>query len=158
MITRRATSGFTLLEVLVALTLVASALGGTTMVVREALRTQAYLERRLFAQWVADNALNQFLLGAQSGAEAERSGREVMLGRTYDYVIDVRPLPEAPARDATPRPVSSTAASDGEDVAEDEVSARGPAPSEVAVEVRDADSRRDPLVRRIRRVALEEGA
>lgn len=158
MITRRAADGFTLLEVLVALTLVASALGGTLLVVREALRTQAYLERRLFAQWVADNALNEFLLGAQNGAEAARSGREVMLGRTYDYVIDVRPLAAAPARDATPRPISSTAASDDEDVAADDERARGAALSEVAVEVRDADSRREALVRRVRRVALEEGA
>ena len=45
--------GFTLIEVLVALALVAVVLGGTLSVVREAIASQAHLERRLLAEWAA---------------------------------------------------------------------------------------------------------
>lgn len=143
--------GFTLLEVLVALALVASALGGTLMVVREAARTQHYLERRLFAQWVADNALNQYILEARHGTELARSGREVMLGRVYEYTIAVRPLDASATLGERP---DAPAAGGGEGAAP-----RAPAAlSEVAVEVRDAASRHDALSRRVRRVALAGGA
>ena len=82
-------SGFTLLEVLVALALVASALGGTMFVVRNAINQQSHLRQRLLAQWVADNALAQFRL-EQPRPEARRySGHETLLGQQFNYVVAV---------------------------------------------------------------------
>jgi len=85
--------GFTLVEVLVALALVAATLGGTLIVLRQAVSAQARLEERLAAHWVAENVINQFLLEARELGEHEQAGNETMLGRRYRYRLAVVELP-----------------------------------------------------------------
>jgi general secretion pathway protein I len=89
---RRRIRGFTLIEVLVALALVASALGGTLAAIRQAIASQQHLERRLLAHWVAENTLNQFVLEAGEIEAQEREGAEIILGRRYPYALTVHAL------------------------------------------------------------------
>ena len=88
--------GFTLIEVLVALALVSVVLGGTLSVVRESIANQGHLERRMLAEWAASNVLDQYLIEHQDVAADTRNGREVLLGRNFNYTVMVRKL--APAR------------------------------------------------------------
>lgn len=91
--------GFTLLEVLVALALVASALGGTIVIVRNAINNQGYLQQRLLAHWAASNVLAQFRLEHPRPAVARYAGREILLGRSFTYAVAVVARPVA---DGTP--------------------------------------------------------
>jgi general secretion pathway protein I len=93
-------AGFTLVEVLVALALVAATLGGTLIVLRQAIGAQARLEERLAAHWVAENVINQFLLEQQELSEYEQAGNETMLGRRYRYRLAVVELPLRAATNA----------------------------------------------------------
>ena len=54
---RDAQRGFTLLEVLVALAVLATSMGAVIQAVGEYTRNQAYLRDRTFAEWVARNQL-----------------------------------------------------------------------------------------------------
>ena len=73
--------GFTLIEVVVALAIVALALGGTLSIASSSANTTSYLERTVYAQWIAQNleaALRlEPLEGQQSGIEHD----ETMMGR-----------------------------------------------------------------------------
>lgn len=95
---RDAATGFTLIEVLVALALVAVVLGGTLGVVRESIASQARLERRLLAEWAASNVLEQYLLEHEQLNVDARKGRERLYGREFDYALTVRKLPAPPKR------------------------------------------------------------
>lgn len=101
----RTARGFTLLEVLVALALVASALGGSLMVMRGSITAEAHLEQRTLAEWVATNALNQFLLEHPRPQPQSLNGREQALGQDFAFAIDVRQRPgsaeEAPGVDVS---------------------------------------------------------
>jgi len=61
-------SGFTLIEVLVALAVVALALAALTRAGSTALNTQAELESRTLALWVAENRLGEIRLEGASRA------------------------------------------------------------------------------------------
>ena len=125
--------GFTLIEVLVALALVAVVLGGTLSVVREAIGSQAHLERRLLAEWAASNVLDQYLLEHEQIAADTRKGRETLLGRNFDYAVTVRKI--EPPR---PRGLSDTR-SEGDPT---------PAPEfSIVVEIRDGGKRSAPIAR-----------
>ncbi|MGR8921203.1 MAG: type II secretion system minor pseudopilin GspI [Gammaproteobacteria bacterium] len=100
----RTIAGFTLLEVLVALALVATALGGTLALVRGAIANQDYLERRLYADWVADNTLNALRLEPARFDEAEQEGSETVLGRRFDWRVTITPIePDGTIDGAPPR-------------------------------------------------------
>ncbi|MEQ8234307.1 MAG: type II secretion system minor pseudopilin GspI [Gammaproteobacteria bacterium] len=86
---RRRQPGFTLIEVLIALALVASALGGALALVRTAIDNQDYLERRLYATWIATNLASEFRLEPQRFGPRERDGNTTMMGRRFDWSVDV---------------------------------------------------------------------
>jgi general secretion pathway protein I len=79
----RSARGFTLLEVLVALTVIALALGSIIKVVGSGAANASYLRDKTFAHWVASNRLAQMQLkddpwpsrGGDEG-EVEMAGRE----------------------------------------------------------------------------------
>ncbi|MEQ8661110.1 MAG: type II secretion system minor pseudopilin GspI [Gammaproteobacteria bacterium] len=106
MMRARAARGFTLLEVLIALALTATTLGGVLALTRGAIANHAYLERRLFADWVASNVLNAWRLepGDSDAAAATQRGREVVLGRAFAWTLTIAaPVAVPPADDDAPR-------------------------------------------------------
>lgn len=88
----RRARGFTLLEVLVALVIVAVAVAALGRAGSQALDSQAEIEQRTWALWVADNALSELRLepGAPSG---QRSGSVEMGGRTWYWDMLIQPAP-----------------------------------------------------------------
>ncbi len=153
-------AGFTLLEVLVALALVAGALGGTLAVLRQAIDTQSYLERRLLAQWVAENVMNELTLVGGDLTATEKNGRETMLGRRYRYTISVTPVVDSLDGYAG----SDDAGHQRSDIHRDDrdnsdslglSTESGPAFDDVVVDVRDAVRQVTPLARLSRRLPRE---
>lgn len=134
--------GFTLIEVLVALALVSVVLGGTLSVVRESIANQGHLERRMLAEWAASNVLDQYLIEHQGVATDTRNGREVLLGRNFNYTVTVRKLPPPRTRGLSDKP--------------DDGGVTQPPEFSVVVEVRDGGKRSVPIARiaRQRRGAL----
>lgn len=85
-------SGFTLLEVLVALVVVAVAVAALGRAGSQVLDSQADLERRTWALWVADNALAEVQLevGVSPG---QRQGSTDMGERTWYWEMLIEPAP-----------------------------------------------------------------
>jgi type II secretion system protein I len=131
--TRCAARGFTLIEVLVALALVAVVLGGTLGVVRESIASQAHLERRLLAEWAASNVLDQYLLEHEQLTVDTRKGKESLYGRDFQYLVTVTKLD--PPRT---RSLSSEQPDSG---------ATPPTEYAIVVEVRDGGARSAPIAR-----------
>jgi general secretion pathway protein I len=88
----RPARGFTLLEVLVALVVVAVAVAALGRAGSQVLDSQAELEQRTWALWVADNALSELRLepGSPSG---QRRGSAEMGGRTWFWEMLIQPAP-----------------------------------------------------------------
>ncbi len=89
---RRPTAGFTLLEVLVALVVVAVALAALARAGAQALDAQAALEERTLALWVADNVLADMRLEGVP-TSGRRQGRQPMADRewTWQALIQLAP-------------------------------------------------------------------
>jgi general secretion pathway protein I len=102
---RRAARGFTLLEVLIALVVLALSLGAVIQATGKYTVNQAYLRDRTFAEWVARNQLATVQLegkwpsiGQQKGeAELPRSGGDGG-GREWRWVMQVTQTPEKDLR------------------------------------------------------------
>lgn len=84
--------GFTLIEVLVALAVVAIALSALTQTAARALDRQTELEQRTFALWLADNRLTEIRLQptVQAGV---RTGTARYAGRDWRWRAEVAPAP-----------------------------------------------------------------
>jgi len=83
---RRGARGFTLVEVLVAVAIVALAVTGILMAMMRQIDGTAYLRDKLFAHWVALNQMELAVLANNNGADLPRdtqSGSEDMAGRTW---------------------------------------------------------------------------
>jgi general secretion pathway protein I len=111
--------GFTLLEVLIALAVLAVALAAAIKAVTSHVSNVAYLKERSMAHWVGLNALTELRVSGQWPSSGEIKGDETMTGREFKWVIsvteveggDVRRLDVkvTPADDAE-RPLSSMVA------------------------------------------------
>jgi general secretion pathway protein I len=86
--------GFTLLEVLIALLVVAVTLSAATAAVGGAARRQAGLEERTFATWAAQNTLSRLRLDDFAG-DATQSEQSIA-GQTWR--VDVKARAEGPLR------------------------------------------------------------
>lgn len=88
----QAQAGFTLLEVLVALVVVAVALAALARAGAEAVNTQAALEERTLALWVADTVLAEMRLEG-SPAPGRRQGQMAMGQRDWYWQALLQPTP-----------------------------------------------------------------
>ncbi len=95
----KTTYGFTLLEVLVALAVLAIALGALLQATSASSATQAELRARTIAGWVADNALVELRLGTTWPSPGSRlGGEETMLGARWRWDMAVQATPDPDLR------------------------------------------------------------
>ena len=81
--------GFTLLEVLVALTVLAIALGALVKSGAEQARTAAFLKEKSVAHWVALNKVAELQLAPQWPALGNQRDSEEMAGHEWDIQVTV---------------------------------------------------------------------
>ena len=72
--------GFTLIEVVVAVAVIAIGLMGTIKTVGTVTRNTANLNERVIATWVAQNAMASYELNLEDDAEKETTGSEEVAG------------------------------------------------------------------------------
>lgn len=85
-------SGFTLLEVLVALAVLAIAMGAIISAVTQSITTIATLRERTFAGWVALNQINVLLLETEPWPEeGARTGVTELAGRVWRWEAQFHP-------------------------------------------------------------------
>lgn len=83
--------GFTLLEVLVALAVLAIAM--VTLVKASAVHTgnAAYLQQRTFAQWVALNVINDYRIDGGWPDEGQTTGHQQMASQDWYWRARIKP-------------------------------------------------------------------
>lgn len=82
-------AGFTLLEVLVALAVLAIALGAALRLATQTTAGAAAMRDRTVASWVAENRLHRVLLGEEPLALGRYSGEERQAGRDWRWRLTV---------------------------------------------------------------------
>jgi general secretion pathway protein I len=95
---RRHAAGFTLLEVLIALAVLALAMGAAIKAVSDYTNNQAYLRDRTMAMWVARNVLVQFQVENEWPEVGERKGTEDMGSREWRWLAVISQTEEAELR------------------------------------------------------------
>ena len=81
----RSVRGFTLVEVLVALMVVAIGLAALMVAVSGTARTSGYLRDKTLAQWIALNRLSEVRLNVNKFGENTDTGELVFAGRAWHY-------------------------------------------------------------------------
>lgn len=82
---RRRSRGFTLVEVLVALMIVAIGLAALMVAVSGAARTSGYLRDKTLAQWIALNRLSEVRLNTNKFGQNTDTGEVNFANRTWHY-------------------------------------------------------------------------
>ncbi|OUD14289.1 type II secretion system minor pseudopilin GspI [Thioflexithrix psekupsensis] len=82
-------NGFTLLEVLVALAVVAIALAAVIKALGQQVENQRYLQDRTLGQWVAHNVLTELQVKNEWVAVGEKEGNTDMAQRSWFWRIEV---------------------------------------------------------------------
>jgi general secretion pathway protein I len=85
--------GFTLLEVLIALAIVAMSVGALLGTVTSSASNVIYLKEKTLAEWVALNRLTEVRIDQNMPAEGKRSGNSVMGGMRWEWQEEVTELP-----------------------------------------------------------------
>ncbi len=81
--------GFTLLEILIALAVLAIALAAAIKGVSSHVSNLAYLKERSLAHWVGLNALTELRVSGQWPKSGEIKGDETMAGREFKWLVNV---------------------------------------------------------------------
>lgn len=90
-------NGFTLLEVLVAMTILAVALAALIKGGSDHSRNTLYLQERTLAHWAGQNVLAEYESGMRPVSEGNRSGEATMGPFRYGYNVAITDyVPEAP--------------------------------------------------------------
>jgi general secretion pathway protein I len=84
-VSRRRARGFTLVEVLVALMIVAMGLAALMIAVSGAARTSGYLRDKSLAQWIALNRLSEVRLTVNKSGQNTDTGELKFANRTWHY-------------------------------------------------------------------------
>jgi general secretion pathway protein I len=90
---RAGTSGFTLVEILVALAVLAIALTATAHALGSAIDTTAALRERVLARWVAEDRLTELELRSEWPALDTKEGDATMGGRRFHWVQETGVTP-----------------------------------------------------------------
>ncbi len=85
--------GFTLIEMLVALAILAIALAAVQRSVMASMDNAFELKQRLLASWVADNRLAELRATRQLPPTGETSGTETQAGITFHWTSEVGTTP-----------------------------------------------------------------
>ncbi|HDZ56301.1 MAG TPA: type II secretion system protein GspI [Pseudomonas xinjiangensis] len=94
---RRNDRGFTLLEVLVALTILGVALAALVKGGADHARNTAYLQERTMAHWAGQNILAEYETGMRPTAEGNRNGEVAMGPYRFGFQVNISAYtPQAP--------------------------------------------------------------
>ena len=93
-INNRYTKGFTLLEVMVALAVIALALAAATSAVSGNIRNASGLQQRTYAHWVAMNKLAEMQLANQWPATKTTKGSSLMAKQEWYWSTKVTKTPD----------------------------------------------------------------
>lgn len=85
--------GFTLLEVLIALAIVALSAGALLGSVTSSASNVIYLKEKTLAEWVALNRLTEVRIAVDMPAEGRRKGNTTMAGMRWEWEEEVTELP-----------------------------------------------------------------
>jgi general secretion pathway protein I len=86
-------SGFTLVEVLIALTIVALSAGALLGAVTSSASNVIYLKEKTLAEWVALNRLTEIRIAVDMPGEGRRKGNTTMAGMRWEWEEEVSELP-----------------------------------------------------------------
>lgn len=86
---RRNDSGFTLLEVLVALTVLGIALAALVKTGADHARNTAYLQERSMAHWAGQNLLAEYATGMRQAQPGQRNGQVEMGPYRFAYRLQI---------------------------------------------------------------------
>jgi general secretion pathway protein I len=85
--------GFTLLEVLIALAIVAMSVGALLGTVTSSASNVIYLKEKTLAEWVALNRLTEVRIDKSMPSKGRRSGSTTMAGTRWEWIEEVTELP-----------------------------------------------------------------
>ncbi len=89
----RGTRGFTLLEVLIALAIVAMSVGALLGTVTSSASNVIYLKEKTLAEWVALNRLTEIRIDKNMPGTGKRTGNALMGGQRWEWEEEVIELP-----------------------------------------------------------------
>lgn len=90
----QSSQGFTLLEVMVALAIIAISLGAAVRVAGNATSNASYLADKTFANWVAMNEMTKIKIDAKWLTNGDKSGSANMLDREWYWKRKVKKTPD----------------------------------------------------------------
>jgi general secretion pathway protein I len=90
---RSAARGFTLLEVLIALAIVAVSVGALLGTITSSASNVIYLKDKTLAEWVALNRLTEIRINQQKPGKGRRTGNTEMAGMRWQWEEEVTELP-----------------------------------------------------------------
>ena len=86
--------GFTLIEILVAMTVVAIALAALISAGGQSTSNAAALRDRTYAQWIASNALAELRMDPELDEEGRRNGDELMMNQRWEWRAEIANTPD----------------------------------------------------------------
>lgn len=86
---RRDETGFTLIEILVALAIIATAVGAVVAGVSGYVNNAAYLRDRTVAQWVVSNKIAELQLGSEWPSPGDRRGETLMADHEWSWQVKI---------------------------------------------------------------------